>query len=110
MNPKARPLREYWLKRFLQTGTKKTYPYPKSSFVNPKNTLRSKNSLSGMAANQAPSSAKVILSSPTDWETWYTLLSDKEESRLDLKTSDAVVWWGDLAYLHSSSGVESLKR
>jgi hypothetical protein len=30
-----------------------------------------------MASSQVPTSANVILSSPTDWEPWYTLLNDK---------------------------------
>jgi cytochrome oxidase Cu insertion factor (SCO1/SenC/PrrC family) len=30
-----------------------------------------------MASAQVTPSAKVILSSPTDWEPWYTLLKDK---------------------------------
>jgi hypothetical protein len=30
-----------------------------------------------MASAQDTSSAKVILSSPTDWKFWYTLLRDK---------------------------------
>ena len=30
-----------------------------------------------MASAQTAPSAKVILSSPTDWEPWYTLLRDK---------------------------------